>query len=223
MTAIAAPQDLVSQQLAEDRAPAEILDAINLRIRVAHYLADFMAENARALAYAANNGCPVVDLFANPNGRERGNRISAYPTTVTLSTVERHRAKVAQLGTLAGRIGIRSTESADALAKVETAVSEAVRRLRGLDLQLSAVFVEGNGKSYLSGIEQAALDVEQFSWSSTEKNVSASTDIRHNAGAQRWTRNDRKATSYIGQTGSLDEDALSSAVAEADEIGGRLY
>jgi len=223
MTAIAAPQDLVSAVTAEDRSPAEILDSINLRIRVAHYLADFMAENARALAYATVNGCPIVDLYANPNGRERGNRIAAYPTSVTLSTVERHRAKIAQLGTLAGRIGIRSTESAEALAKVETAVSEAVRRLRGLDLRLSAVFVDGNGKSYLSGIEQAALDVEQFSWSSTEKNVSAATDIRHNASAQRWTRNDRKATSYIGQTGSLDDDALASAIAEADAAGGRLY
>jgi hypothetical protein len=205
----------------------DLLHQIGLKLNLAHYLADFMRENVLALEEIQRSGWTLVDLYANPNGRERGERIAAYPTTVTLPSIQRHRDAVVALAKLSARVATLVTAEED-LNKINARMSRALDDMRKLDRDLARVFFNGNGKSYLSGAEQAALDIEQFCWTSSEGNVSAATDIRHNRGAQEWTRNARVHTGAMHAsvpTVSLDEDALLESFEDADVdlIGARLY
>jgi hypothetical protein len=205
----------------------ELLTQIGLKLNLGHYLADFMRENILTLGEISRSGATLVNLYDNPNGRERGNRLAAYPTRATLSSVQRHRAAITALANLAGRVNALELVSApEDLAKINARMSILLDNIRKLDRNLARVFFEGNGKSYLSGAEQSALDIEQFCWSSGDGNVSAATDIRNNPHAQTYTRNARIHTgAAMHASHSVDESALLELVSDmdVDMVGGRLY
>jgi len=181
-----------------------MLATVNHELEQVHGFADFLAQCVRDTNQANITGVRLVDAFANPDGRERGDALKTFPLDVAVSTIERARKDAVALAVKAGRIArLREMSTGDRRAQCDAVLTgyaaEITRKFEALCETHEGhwdAYNRSDGKAHVSGSEQAELGIDESSWTKSRKGRSATLRNEQN---REIRDNNRSGADYAAQ------------------------